>query len=177
MARLHVGIFGSGLSGKTTLAKGITGAAFKSSRITTLVLDPNNERWGDHAKVFTDEDAFWHAVWNEYTGCLVVVEEAAETIRRDNKKTSLFTRIRHRGHKLIVVGHGGTNLLPVQREQIHHLYLFRQSPKAAELWAELWADERIMESTRLDQYEFLRCVLWGAENGKGNLIVKNKLDL
>lgn len=175
MSRLHVGIFGSGLSGKTTLAKGISKEAAKGG-VNSLVLDPNQEVWGAQAKIFVDEDLFWNDVWHVSLNKLVFVEEAAETIRRDNKKTSLFTRIRHRGHKLVVIGHNGTNLLPVQREQIHHLYLFKQSPGAAELWADLWADERIMAATTLKQYEFLRCVLWGAAGGEGNLIVKNRLD-
>ncbi len=125
--------------------------------------------WGTQAFV-TNE-----MVWKRETGCALFVEEAAETIARDNEKTGLFTRVRHRGHRLHVSGHSGTNLKPEQRNQLHVLNLFQQTPKAAAAWCETFMDKRIMEATTLAQYEFLNCVLWG-DNGK-NLVVKRKLAL
>lgn len=160
ISRLHVGIFGPGQSGKTTLAKHLSRSYWENHDIPSLVLDPNFEIWGKHARVFTDESIFWDTVWKEKSHA-VFVEEAAETIRRDNGKTSLFTRVRHRGHKVHVSGHSGTNLLPVMREQLSTLFLFRQSAKAAALWAEMLVDERILAATALDEFEFLECQIFG----------------
>jgi hypothetical protein len=109
-------------------------------------------------------------VWNRETDCALFVEEAAETIARDSEKTSLFTRVRHRaavpgvtpGHRLHVVGHSGANLLPMQRNQIQTLYLFKQTEKGAELWAEEFGDEGIMQAVTMNQYEFLYCRAWQA---------------
>ncbi len=101
------------------------------------------------------------------------MQEAAESIKRDGEKTSLFTRIRHRGHRLHVSGHSGTNLTPEQRNQLHVINLFQQTPEAAKKWRETFMDERIMQATTLAQYEFLHCVLWG-DNGR-NLVKRCKL--
>lgn len=168
---LHVGCFGRGFSGKTFLNKRCSRAYWQNYGIKSLVLDPNNEKdWGPQAWVTTDEDEFWRMVWHRETGCALFVEEAAESIKRDNDKTPLFTRVRHRGHRLHVSGHSGTNLKPEQREQLHVIYLFQQTPKAAQLWREVFMDERILGATTLRQYEFLWCILWG-DNGR-NLVKK-----
>lgn len=159
-SEMHVGIFGPGRSGKTTLAKHLSRAAWMAGGVRSICWDINGEEWGKQALVFGDEFRFWKQVWHEKS-CLVFVDEAAETIKRDDSKTSLFTRIRHRGHKLVVIGHSGVNLLPVQREQISTVYLFLQRPKGAELWVDLFVNERIREATTLRRYEFLECHLFG----------------
>lgn len=163
---LHYGIFGPGLSGKTTLAKQLSRFYWRKDRIKSLVLDPNNDSdWGPQAWVTNDEDLFWDMVWYREVDCALFVEEAAETIARDNSKTSLFTRVRHRrgpngpGHRLHIIGHSGSNLLPQQRDQVHTLYLFKQTPKSADIWAEQFCDKRIMKSCYLNKYEFLFCRL------------------
>lgn len=90
------------------------------------------------------------------------MEEAAESVNRDSDKTPLFTRLRHRGHKLHVIGHSGASLLPVQREQLHTLFLFRQPKAAAEVWAALFTDDQLLESCNLEKYEFLWARLYQA---------------
>jgi hypothetical protein len=157
---MHVGIFGVGRGGKTTLAKNISREVWATAGIRSLVWDINGEQWGRQAMMFMHEEPFWRQVWREKS-CMIFVDEAAETIKRDSDKTSLFTRVRHRGHKLVVIGHTGASLLPAQRNQISTLYLFRQSPEGADLWAQLYADRRIMASTALKRYEFLECHLFG----------------
>lgn len=170
---LHVGTFGRGLSGKTFLAKESSKQYWRGHSIKSLVLDPNLEDWGPQAWVTNDEEKFWYMVWQKETGCACFVEEASETIKRDKAKTSLFTRVRHRGHRLHVSGHSGMNLTPEQRNQLHVLYLFQQTKTASKAWCETFMDDRIMQATDLAQYEFLQCILWG-ENGK-NLVKKCKL--
>lgn len=159
-ASLHVGIFGPGLSGKTTLAKALCASYYADHKLRSIVLDPNLENWGPGADVHDDANEFWAAVWAA-RNCMIFVDEAAETIGRNKALTPLFTRIRHRGHKMHVMGHSGTDLLPVMRRQLSTLFLFRQSPKAAEIWTEEYCDERLMQCAKLRQYEFLHAVLWG----------------
>ena len=170
----HVGIFGPGQSGKTTLAKALSKSMAKLG-IETMLLDPNGEEWGRHAKSFTDEAKFWPEVWRAEKK-FIICEEATETIARNTDLISVFTRIRHRGHKLCIVGHSGTNLLPIMRQQFHALYLFRQSEKACGIWAEEFMDKRIHLAATLKRYEFLRCIMFGEKNGD-ILIQKNKLTL
>lgn len=185
MSQLHIGIFGPSLSGKTTLAKHLSENLFAGHKIESLVLDPIGDDWGKHSKVFIPdgeeeeremvEKDFWDEVWSSNRK-LVIVDEGTETINNDRKLIPAFTRIRHRGHKLMVIGHRGTTLLPIMRDQISSLYLFRQSNKAAEIWVEQFSDDRIEQATKLNQYEFLMCVLYGGPGGS-NLIVKRKLKI
>lgn len=171
---MHAGIFGPGQSGKTTLAKALSKAMARLGTKTKL-LDPNGENWGNHASCYTNEDEFWWNVWKSEK-CFIICEEATETIARNKDLISVFTRIRHRGHKLCIVGHSGTNLLPIMRQQFHALYLFRQSAKACDIWAEEFMDVRIQQAATLKRYEFLRCIMFGEKNGD-ILIQKNKLTI
>ncbi len=154
------GIFGPKLSGKTTLAKELSRQYWLKQRRRSLVLDINLEEWGPHAWVTDDEEKFWCTVWKQpivghAKPSLVIVEEATETINRDKTLTRVFTRLRHLHHKLLVIGHDGTNLLRIMREQIDTLYLFRSSPKAAEMWADSMTQEGFLDAALLNQYEFL----------------------
>src|SRR3974390_3483489 len=110
------GIFGISLSGKTTLSKHISALYASRYKIPSLVLDPNSEAYGPHATVTSDEASFWETVWKN-KNCLVIVDEAAETINSEKDLIPVFTRMRHLGHKLLVIGHRATNLLPIMREQ------------------------------------------------------------
>lgn len=158
-SRLHVGVFGPGDSGKTTLVKSLSLDIWNRAGIPSLVLDPNCEDWGKHAFVTADEELYMRMFWKNQR-CFCVIEEAAETIRRDNEKNSLFTRGRHRFHKICVVGHSGTNLLPMHRVQLATLFLFRQPQSAAKIWAELFAEEKILACSALKRFEFLHCELF-----------------
>jgi len=154
------GIFGPKLSGKTTLAKALSREYFLKVKLRSLVLDPNQDNWGTQSIVFTNEDEFWKVVWQSKY-CLVIVDEAAATIRREKDLITVFTRLRHLHHKLIVIGHSGTDLLPVMRQQLDELYLFRQPESAAKIWAETMTQKGLLESGNLQQFEFLHTRLYG----------------
>lgn len=157
---INGGIFGPKLSGKTTLAMALSRQYWKNLKIKTVVLDINNDQWGDHATVMTEEPIFWEVVWKAQN-CLIVVDEAAETINRDKELIPVFTRMRHNHHKLLVIGHSGMNLLPIMREQIDTIYLFRQGKKSAAYWAETLAEDDLLQSTTLRQFEFIRYEMYG----------------
>jgi len=156
---LHVGIFGPGLSGKTTLAKYLSRRYWALNGIKSIVLDIHREDWGPQAWVTDNEHQFLRMVAME-TKCAVWVEEASQTIKRDKTKGHLFTSIRHRGHRMHVVGHSVSSLLPEMREQLQTLFLFRQSPEALDYWVNLLSDKRIYSAAQLAQYEFLWCRLY-----------------
>ena len=155
------GIFGPKLSGKTTLAVAISRQYYVSQGIRSLVLDPHLENWGGQALATADEEKFWGMVWKS-KNCLIIVEEAAATIRRERELVPVFTRLRHNQHKLIIVGHSGMDLLPVMRQQLDELYLFRQPASAAAVWAEVFTQDELLNSVSLAQFEFLHTRLYGS---------------
>ena len=151
---INGGIFGPKLSGKTTLAIQLSRKYFADAKIRSIVLDPYVDVWGEQAWVTADEEIFWENVWKTQ-GSLIIVDEAAATIRRARELIPVFTRLRHNHHRLLVIGHSGVDLLPTMRQQLDTLYLFRQSKKASEIWAETMTEPRLQEATELKQYEFI----------------------
>lgn len=154
------GIFGISLSGKTTLAKQISRQYAEEMQIPSIVLDPHIEVYGDHATVTADEELFWKTAWESKTPLIVIVDEAAATLRRERDLVPVFTRMRHHKHRLLVIGHNGTDLLPVMRQQFDTLYLFRQPSKAAEIWADLFSEPDLLQAGSLNQFEYLHCQLY-----------------
>lgn len=156
----RIGVFGPTLSGKTTLAKAISRQYWQHQKVRSIVLDIHAEEWGEHAAVFQDEELFWKNAWNT-TDSLIIVEEAAATISRDKGLIPVFTRMRHNRHSLMVVGHNGTDLLPTMRQQLTTVFLFKQPEVAAKIWSVNFAEERLLETTQLKQYEFIHYESYG----------------
>jgi hypothetical protein len=161
----HIGIFGRTECGKTTLAKALSHAYWTVEQIPSIVLDINGEDWGPGATVFHDMETFLDCIDNS-EGCAVFCDEGGDTINRNADLTTLFTRIRHKGHRFHVMGHAGTQLLPTQRAQLTTVYLFHQAEDDAKLWIRQYGDKRIEECMRLGEYEFLHCRINGATKGQ-----------
>ena len=158
---INGGIFGPKLSGKSTLAKHLSKSYWDKKHIRSLVFDPHEDYdWGNQAWVTGNSDEFWGTIWR-IRNCLVMVDEAAITINRDKELVPTFTAMRHNCHKLIVIGHSGVDLLPSMRQNLDTLYLFRQPKKAAIVWSETFADERLLQCQYLNKYEFLHTTLFG----------------
>jgi molybdopterin-guanine dinucleotide biosynthesis protein len=159
------GIFGPKLSGKTTLANAVALEHFTRYGIKTLILDPHTDEWGKWNKshvgfITADEKQFWKVVWSS-KNCLVIVEEAADYIARNRDLIPVFTRLRHLFHKLLVVGHSGMSLLPVMREQVDTIYLFRQPKSASQVWAEVMTEQGLLAAMNLQRHEFIMHTLFG----------------
>lgn len=158
----HLGIFGRRLSGTTTLAIRVCLGSRRVEGRYSVVLDPKigQHTWGEHCSV-TNDRAKWLSTWQhpQCRNCNIVWEESATTIKRDAEFVDVFTaKAGERGHRLIVTGHSGASMLPVMREQLTELFLFRQSRNEAEKWAEQFADERIAQmacSLDFDRREYL----------------------
>lgn len=143
----HLGIFGRRLSGKTTRAVQICAGSREIEGRYGVVLDPKmrQHNWGEHCYVTYDR-AKWLAKWQhpQCRNCNIVWEEQATTNKRAADLVDVFTaKAGEHGHRLIVTGHSGSSMLPVMREQLTELILFRQSKREGEMWAEQFADERI----------------------------------
>jgi ABC-type molybdenum transport system ATPase subunit/photorepair protein PhrA len=157
----NIGVFGPTLSGKTTLAKVIARNYWTKNHIQSLCLDIQHDSWSESVWTTDKEDLFWDQVWKQ-NNKLIIVDDGSATINRNKDLLSAFTMLRHRGHHLLIIGHNGTDLLPAMRRALHKLYLFRQSEKASQLWAEDFTDKRILAAAQLQQYEFLYCELYQA---------------
>ncbi len=160
------GIFGPKLSGKTTLAKHLSREYWAIENRRSLVFDIHRERdWGPQAWVSGDKQEFWPAIWR-IKDCLVIVDEAAVTINREQDLVPVFTVMRHNRHKLLIIGHSGRDLLPSMRQNFDVLFLFRQPPKIAQIWSETFANDELMLCTKLDRYEFIQANLFGTTQRK-----------
>lgn len=156
----RIGIFGPSESGKSTLAHKLSEQFWLKEQRRSIVFDPQLEVWGDHAFVTNDETIFWDAVWKG-RDCVVIVEDTSATINRDRDLIPVFTKIRHHRHHLMVIGHSGQDLLPVMRQQLTVVYLFRQPKSAAKTWAENFCDDGLLITTELQQYEFVYFYSYG----------------
>lgn len=154
------GIFGPKLSGKTTLAKALARQYWLQHKIKTVCLDINEDQWDEWVTPSADEAVFWELVWKS-RHCLVIVDEAAATIRREKTLIPVFTRLRHCNHKLLVIGHSGVDLLPVMRQQLDTIYLFRQPKSSAVIWSEVFTNDLLLQAVNLKQYEFIQHELYG----------------
>lgn len=177
----HAGIFGRRLSGKTVLTIEICRASYEKEKRFAVVLDPKMQQhaWGPHCYV-TNDRAKWLAKWQhtDCRNCNIVWEESATTIKRDLDLVDVFTaKAGEHGHRLIVTGHSGKSLLPVMREQLTELFIFRQSRTEAEMWTEQFSDERIMVACELnfEEQEFLH-VKMGREPKRCPRIVRHEAD-
>lgn len=159
----HVGVFGRRLSGKSTLVRQLITGQHQRGWLA-IVLAPMSKPgdWPAWVSWSKDRDQWLRQVWKSWA-CNVVCDDASMTIKRDRELEELFTCVGHRSHRLFVMGHSGSNLLPAMREQLTEIFLFRQSRNEAEIWAELFADDRILEACSLeyDRHEFLHARLGG----------------
>jgi hypothetical protein len=148
------GIFGTTECGKSTLAHYLSWEYYRQKKIRSLVFDTHLEHWGSHAYVTADEEEFMRMVWARM-GDLVVMEDASLTINRRQDLKPMFTTIRHQEHRLLVLGHGGSDLLPTMRKQFDTVYLFQQDEDSVKDWKKIFPRAGVEASLLLDQYEFL----------------------
>lgn len=172
--RLHVGIFGPSLCGKSTVAMWLIVMYWRLYGVRSIVCDPNpKQKWPDCALVFRDPEKFWAFMWAN-RGLAVFVDEAGGTVARNNDLTGVFTRGRQNDHCIHIMGHRMTNLLPEQRDQLGSLFLFSQSPSATKLWVDEWADVRMSAALSLPAYEFIWCEKYGDKATRRHLLTPGK---
>lgn len=167
MIHAHVAIVGPTMCGKTTLAKEVA-RQYRTAGRGVLVLDPFADTWPANWQT-TNLDAFL-AKARASRGCALFGDEAGQVIARGPKAEWLFTGSRHWGHRFHVLAQSGVQMTPLMRSQCSRIYLFRVSLNVAKMWAEDFADDRLLEAVSLSQYEFLLCDRFGG-------CVRSRLDL
>lgn len=148
------GIFGASESGKSTLARKISLLMWRVEKRPTIALDPISQAdWGKHAKVFTNEEKFFENIF-KVKNCFVIMDDGSVTINRDAELSGVFTTLRHQDHKLLVIGHSASNLLPQMRDQIQRIFLFKQNESSIKMWENNFPGIDLTPALGLAQYEF-----------------------
>lgn len=150
-AEIHyICVSGRRLSGKTTLLQTLLRQSREREGRYSVVLDPkmHQHNWGAHCWVTNDIEK-WLAKWQDprCKNCNIVWEETSTTLKRDSDYVDVFTaKAGERGHRLIVSCHTRAALLPVMRDQITELFLFRQDEDEAKDWAKQFGNRQIVEA-------------------------------
>lgn len=151
----HIAIVGMSGSGKTYLARQLVIAASRKRRC--LVLDPKGTRWQGASFVTTDPDKLLR-VAKLNKDCLLVIDEGGAGLNRHNVAHDWFsTMSREWGHNCIFITQRAKQVNPNIRENCYKVALFKCSRKAAEDWAEEFANEELLKATSLEQYSFFWC--------------------
>ena len=118
-----------------------------------LVCDPLQSTWP--ATWQTTSRADLVNVAKKSLGCLIICDEAGQTIARDPAAEWLVTTARHWGHRFVALSHGGTQMTPTMRGQFSTVYLFGSTPRVTELWAEEFNEPLLLRASALPRFEFL----------------------
>ncbi len=142
----HSLLIGRTMTGKTTLAKRLTGIT--RTHRHSLIYDPfgrsglNRDGWW--GRVCSDWDDFSTRFWGS-RGCLVIIDEALLVWREHaDEATRMMIQGRHRrdgrgGHIIMLLAQRHIGLAPVARDQCSRLYGFRVGPADARQLAEDYA--------------------------------------
>ena len=151
-------ICGGSKCGKTTLARlGLVPWLWRRHRLRSIVYDPfrAKNQWGPTAWVTDDQDAFRRAVWGT-KGCAVFWDESSDSLDRNAAEDKrFFTRIRHEHRAFFVLCHDFTVLTPLMRGNLSDAFIFRQTARRAQDWAELFTDDALAAAANLAQREYI----------------------
>jgi len=149
----HALILGQTECGKTSLAKVLATLCPRVAVYSTYKSD-----WGKNVVFFaTDLDALvTFAQTNK--NCNIFIDESGESINRDRQYQFFATRARHFGHRVFFITQRANQLTPTIRLNCSALYVFRQSPKDAQLLYDDFGHDEILEATKLKKYEYIELV-------------------
>lgn len=153
-------IIGGSKCGKTTLAIALVAMFWRRHGLRAIVFDPFpwEHNWGPSAWVTNDLAKFKAAVTGT-SGCVVIWDESTTTLRKTAADDlAFFTNIRHRHKAFFTLGHDFTAVSPTMRGNLSDAYVFRQSANKARDWAELFADEDMLQAATLEKREFIHKV-------------------
>ncbi len=143
--------------GKSTLNRQLIAQAWNQQpRVASLVLDPNLEGgWGEGAQFVTDNADEYLDIARRSESCLLLVEEAGETLQRDRSYGWIVTRSRHFGHVAVLSTHFATDILPVMRNQCTEAFVFRQNFDAGKVLARQYADDLFLRAPQLGVGQYI----------------------
>ncbi len=155
----HSLILGMTMSGKSTLARRMV-KAYRQRGVRSLILDPlDDPAWktAGAARVMPDGDVYLDFVFR-CRSCALFIDESGEAIGRyAGEMKKLATRSRHYGHNAHFISQRAADIDKTIRDQCNDLFVFRVSKKDAETLADEYGQELLLEASRLQQGEFIKC--------------------
>lgn len=159
-ADTYFGILGQGKSGKTTLAKALA-AGFRRNGVGVLALTLPHDTWAEASWQTSDPERF-AAMFNRAERCACFVEFSDASVGKFNTAFSdMFTKGRHRGHRVWAIAQRHTQVSPTIRDQWDAFWLFSCGVKTADILADEFGDEAIREAATYPRYRYLfkqRCM-------------------
>lgn len=155
----HSLIIGMTMSGKTSLARKLVGE-YQKNNISSLVLDPlEDPAWSQAGARWqtADGELFLQNVFRA-RNCAIFVDESGEAIGRySGEMKKLATRSRHYGHNAHFISQRAVDIDKTIRDQCANLFCFRVSKKDAETLADEYGYEELLDCSRLEKGEFVKC--------------------
>lgn len=159
LRNVRAAVIGGSECGKTTLAAGLSLGLWNRHKLRTLAFDPwlkeNPRRWGKHAWATDEMTKFEHVVFS-CRGCCVVWDEGTSTGGRERDKVKFFTAVRHNHPAFFFLGHQYSAMLPVMRNSLTDVFLFRSNPDEATQWANIMTDPALLAASELPQFACLQ---------------------
>ncbi len=154
------GLLGQGRSGKTTLAKQLA-AGFRRGGIGVLALTLPHDHW-EAASWQTSEPERFVTMFNRAERCACFMEFADASVDKFSKPfEEMFTKGRHRGHRMFAIAQRHTQISPLIRDQWDAFWLFSCGIKTAAILSEEFGDDAIREAATYPRYRYLfkrRCM-------------------
>lgn len=154
------GILGQGRSGKTTLAKALA-AGFRRNGVGVLALTLPHDTWEAASWQTSDPERFVR-MFNRATGCACFMEFSDASVDKFSKPfEEMFTKGRHRGHRMFAIAQRHTQISPLIRDQWDAFWLFACGRKTADVLADEFGDDDIFQASAFPRYRYLfkqRCL-------------------
>lgn len=161
----HSLILGTTASGKTVFAQSLS-RRYNRRKTAVIVYDPFMDPDWEATFVTDDMNRFMKAAAKS-ENCALFVDESGEAVGQYNDETFwLATRARHSGHSTHFIAQRAAQLSPTVRDQCHNLFVFRISPKDAEILSNEFVDDEIKTAPELPQYN----LIWKARFGTARRI-------
>lgn len=146
-------------SGKSTLARRLV-AGYRVAGIHSLILDPLDDyAWRSAgARFLTPHGKLFLDIVFKCKKCAIFVDECGEAIGRyGGEMKKLATRSRHYGHNAHFISQRAVDIDKTIRDQCADLYCFRVSWRDAETLANEYGYDELLECSKLNQGEFIKC--------------------
>lgn len=151
----HGLILGMTESGKTTLAKYLASKLKKAGKKIIVFDSMNNPGWDCDYKAESIYALLWILKEKKWRQSYVFIDEASNHCGHHDKHAIwLATQSRHWGHSCFFITQRGSLLSKTIREQCSFLYLFSCSKSDAQILANEWNKEKLLESNTLKPGEF-----------------------
>lgn len=153
---MHTSIYGTTLSGKSTLARKIAAEYAKKKHLQILVYDPtDSDEWPESSWVLTNEHDYLHALAEliKDKHKIVTFHDEADTLFSQSQKENfwIYSRGRHFGLKCFLITQRPYMVSPTVRSMCSDAYIFRLSESDAKTVAGDHALAEIQEAVSLPQ--------------------------